>query len=45
MNFRASFVGEERKTALQFPASPNKRPPSPQPPYLLSVPYSDSFAD
>ena len=35
-----------KKLALRFPASPNERPPSPppQPPYLLSVPYSDSFA-
>ena len=34
-----------KKLALRFPASPNERPPSPpQLPYLLSVPYSDSFA-
>lgn len=31
-SFIALFIGEEKKLALRFPASPNKRPPSPQPP-------------
>ena len=30
-SFIASFIGEEKKLALRFPASPNKRPPPSNP--------------
>ena len=44
-SFIALFIGEEKNSLYGFLHPPmSVPPPPPQPPYLLSVAYSDSFA-